>query len=98
MKTTNDLVAIEEYITYVGKYLKITKGEEGLKMLLSEDTLKEAMIEYNKAYENFFEKFINSPKTVKEIIMRKMCGNVYFKINEQANNHVIFNMINYNLD
>ena len=93
---TQEQVKISQYITFVGQYLKATKGEEGLKMLLSEDTLKQAMIEYNEAYERFVWKFINSPKNVKDIIMKKMCGDVYFAINQQNYNHKVFQMLNYN--
>lgn len=97
---TNDLKQAVNYIQNVVEWVSLTKGEEALKSLTNEDVLKQTMIEYNQAYEKFVEKFINSKKDVKDIIAKKMCGDVYFKIRTQSefdtlhkNNRECLNMI-----
>mgnify|MGYP001275838136 CR=1 FL=1 len=98
MKNKTQIAA--EYLENVAKWLEITKGIESLKMLLTEEGLKQAMLEYNEAYKKFFEKYMNSPEHVKEIIVKKMCGEVYFKIRTEKefqtlckNNRECLNMI-----
>lgn len=70
----------EQYLQRVTEWLIVTKGEEGLKLLLDKETAKQAMLEYNKAYESFVYKFLQAPRSAREQIIKAVMANVYFAL------------------